>query len=224
MAQPQDDLWSLSAPRRLRAARALAESPLKLASIQEWLCAECPVAPWPYGNATSINPMLVTLGPSPGNSPATGDNASTASLELPPAGEPHPHVYYEDGKRYWDKVRHLARTMLIPSVGSERDAFALFGNMNLDSGRSGRANQITIDHSLAKWVLHTIRRRLRPRWLVCLGLNRILKQDETLRQVFESLFDLDIGKPNEKYPLAPISPQSKTYYFREWIVATGECP
>lgn len=172
--------------------------------------------------------MLVTLGASPGNSPAPGDIASTAYLELPPAGEPHPHVYYEDTKGYWDSVRHLARIMLKPSAGSENDAFALFGNMNLDRERSGSASEVTIDPSFARWVLRTIRYGLRPRWLVCLGLTTRLKQDRALRQALESLLDLDIDKPDEEYPFEserrPIKSQGRIYYFREWRVPTVDVP
>ena len=226
MTQPHD-LWSLSASQRLKAARTLTRS--QLATVQEQLCEGCPVAPWPYGNATSINPMLVTLGPSPGNSPAPGDIASPACLELPPAGEPHPHVYYEDTKGYWDSVRHLARIMLTPSAGSENDAFALFGNMNLSPERSGSASKVKIDPSFARWVLRTIRYGLRPRWLVCLGLTTRLKDKEnrTLRQAFESLLDLDIDKPDEKYPFESERPpinSKATYYFLEWEVPTGDIP
>ena len=62
-----EDLWSDSVSERLRSADALSEP--KLEAVHAALCEGCPVEPWPYGNATSINPLLVTLGPSPGNSP-----------------------------------------------------------------------------------------------------------------------------------------------------------
>ena len=57
------DLWSDSVGERLRSARALSEPELE--AVHAALCEGCPVEPWPYGNATSINPLLVTLGPSP---------------------------------------------------------------------------------------------------------------------------------------------------------------
>lgn len=214
--QPSD-LWCQSASRRLEAARSLTES--QLACVQEDLCEGCPVDPWPYGNATSINPMLVTLGASPGNSPATGDSVRPECLELPPAGSPHPHVYYEDTKRYWDKVRHLASVMLTPSGGTEDDAYALFGNMNLDRGRSGSASQVDIRADFAKWVLRTIKHGLRPRWLVCLGLTGQLKRERSVRQVFESILELDIDKPEKKYRLL-----ASKYHFREWTTSTANGP
>ena len=237
----QDDLWGESALRRLRAARSLTAP--QLSSIQQALLAGCPWKPadlgddgatWPYGNATTINPMLVTLGASPGNSPQAGDFAAPSHVELPPAGSPHRHVYYQDGGGYWDKVRYLARTMLAPAGGGEplagphegparskeaADAYALFGNMNLDTGRSGSASGVTIDSTFANWVLRTIEGRLRPRWLICLGLKGQLDRNRPVREVFESALNLDLNKPHDQYRLL----ESK-YYFRVWEVRTGKAP
>lgn len=212
------DLWCESASRRLRAAKSLTAPQLDY--IHKALCEGCPVEPWPYGNATSINPLLVTLGVSPGDSPQAGD-LDTAPLKLPPAGSPHPHVKnYQDGKRYWDKVRHLARAVITPPDGSETDAYALFGNMNLDPKRSGDASRVAINPTFAEWVLRTIKCQLRPRWLVCLGLKGKLEQ-EPLRQIFESIFELNLGKPDEQHQLLA---SNKKYFFREWQVDAGSDP
>ena len=74
-------LWGDSMGERLRGARALSES--ALSAVHEELCLGCPVTPWPYGNATLINPMLVTLGPSPGGSPnRSAPNHAGNPLEL----------------------------------------------------------------------------------------------------------------------------------------------
>lgn len=213
------DLWCESASRRLRAARSLTDPQLDY--IHKALCEGCPVEPWPYGNATSINPLLVTLGVSPGDSPQSGD-LDTSPLELPPAGSPHPHVNYPDPKGYWDKVRHLARAVITPPDGSETDAYALFGNMNLDPKRNGDASRVVINPIFAEWVLRTIKCQLRPKWLVCLGLTVKLRQDRVLRQTFESIFELDLGKPDKRYQL--LASTSSTYCFREWEVHAGSDP
>ena len=211
------DLWCESASRRLKSARSL--TALQLDCIRKALCEGCPVEPWPYGNATSINPLLVTLGASPGNSPQAGD-LDTGPLELPPAGLPHPHVEnYQDGSGYWDKVRHLARAVTTPTDGSETDAYALFGNMNLDPARSGDASSVDINRTFAEWVLRTIKCQLRPRWLVCLGLTGKFRQDRAVRQAFESIFELDLEKPDEKHQLL-----ASRYCFREWEVHAGRHP
>ena len=174
--------------------------------------------------------MLVTLGASPGNSPQAGDN-TPAPLELPPAGRPHPHVKnYRDGTGYWDKVRHLACAMATPPGGSKTDAYALFGNMNLDPGRNGDASSVVIDPAFAEWVLRTIKCRLRPRWLVCLGLKGKFEGDRSLRDVFESIFQLNLKNPDERYLLRDSRPDApaqsapkvpKRYYFSEWELRTG---
>ena len=238
----QDDLWGESALRRLSAARSLTAT--QLSSIQRALLAGCPWKPhdlgddgraWPYGNATTINPMLVTLGASPGNSPQAGDSDAPDHLELPSAGSPHRHVYYRDTGGYWDKVRYLARTMLTSASGWDdpsteqpegpgpskeaTDAYALFGNMNLDTGRSGSASGVAIDRTFADWVLRTIEGGLRPRWLICLGLKGQLDRNRPVRRAFESILKLDLNKPHEQYRLF----ESK-YYFREWEVRAGQAP
>lgn len=211
------DLWCQSASRRLSSARSLAVS--QLDAIQKALCEGCPVPTWPYGNATSINPLLVTLGVSPGDSPEAGDD-TPAPLELPPAGRPHPHVQnYKDRPRYWNKVRHLARAMATPPGGSETDAYALFGNMNLDPRRNRDASRVKVNPDFAEWVLRTIRWGLRPRWLVCLGLKGKLDRGSS-RQVFESIFELNVSKPDEEYQLIA----DPAYRFREWEVRTGGEP
>ncbi len=176
--------------------------------------------------------MLVTLGASPGNSPQASDSDAPDHLELPSAGSPHRHVYYRDTGGYWDKVRHLVRTMLMPdgdpSTGqreaaagmSAKDAYALFGNMNLDSGRSGSASAVNIDQIFAEWVLRTIKYGLRPRWLICLGLKAKLRPARVEGRIFESIFELDLRKPDAEYQLN-VWPK---YSFREWEVHTGGTP
>ena len=57
MAAPEERstaLWNDSVSERLSAARSLGK--VELDSLQRELCRECPVEPWPYGNATTVNP------------------------------------------------------------------------------------------------------------------------------------------------------------------------
>ena len=204
-------IWSESISERLRGARALSES--ALSTVHENLCRDCPVPPWPYGNATSINPLLVTLGPSPGGSPnRTDPDLAEKPLELPTAGVRHPHTTYLDGKNYWRKIRQLARTIVQAGTTSSEDSYALFGNMNLDPGRSGRASDVRIDEQFGKWVLRTIRDGLRPRFLVCLGLNGKPEALELLQQAF----GIDAATPLE-HPLDCY--KEKRLVFREWDCA-----
>ena len=202
-------IWSDSIGERLRGARALSDS--ALSRLHEELCRGCPVPPWPYGNATTINPLLVTLGPSPGGSPdrAVPDLAGRP-IELPTAGARHPHANYEDGKNYWRKIRRLARMIVQAGTTSGENSYALFGNMNLDPRRSGQASDVRIDDKFGRWVLRTIRDGLRPRFLVCLGLKG---KPEAMRLLAQA-FGIDPATPHEQHPLACY--EQKRLVFREW--------
>ena len=201
-------IWSDSIGERLRGARALNES--ALSGVHEELCRGCPVPPWPYGNATSINPLLVTLGPSPGGSPDRSvPDQSGKPLDLPTAGKRHPHTNYEDGRNYWRKIRRLARTILQAGTTSSEESYALFGNMNLDSSRSGKASDVRIDEKFGRWVLRTIRDGLRPRFLVCFGL----KGKPEAMELLAHAFGIDPATPHE-HRLECY--ERKRLVFREW--------
>ena len=206
-------IWGDSIGERLDGARSLDGS--MLAAVHEDLCEGCPVPVWPYGNATSINPLLVTLGASPGESPDRGvADPAGKPLELPTAGVRHPHTAYEDTKGFWRKVRGLARTVVRPATTSSEDSYALFGNMNLDPNRSGKARDVPIDPAFGEWVLRTIRDKLRPRFLICLGLKRKPEAVELLSEVFDGF---DAAKPYDEHPLACY--RRSRYVFQEWDCA-----
>ena len=199
---------------RLRAARALNVREQETAHAA--LVEDCPVEPWPYGNATSINPLLVTLGASPGASPDPSvPDPALRPLDLPTVGVRHPHTHYDDPKRFWRKIRHLACTVLGKGGIDEDDALALFGNMNLDTGRRGQARAVRIDPSFARWVLATIRDRLRPRFLVCLGLVSKPEAGLLLAEAFDG-FD-----PRSPHNEVAFHADGKAWKFREWDTA---CP
>ena len=203
-------IWGGSISERLSGARALSVSALN--AVHADLCQDCPVAVWPYGNATSINPLLVTLGPSPGGSPNRGDPAPAGKpLELPTVGVRHPHTTYEDERKFWPKVRLLARTVVQAGTTSIEDSYALFGNMNLDSSRSGEASGVQIDPVFGEWVLSTIRDGLRPRIVICLGLK---SKPEAIRLLAQAFGEFDIAKPHTEHPLECY--KKTRLVFREW--------
>ena len=168
-------LWGGSWIGRLASARALTSEDRN--AVHEALCRGCPEPVWPYGSATSINPLLVVLGASPGNSPQRGDRnfEMREPFPLPTAGEPHPGVFYPDTTGYWDKVRMLARVLLDGDDSPDDAPYALLGTMNLSTAASGKASDVEVDNSFTRWVLTTIRDGLRPRVLVLLGLKGWLK-------------------------------------------------
>ena len=203
-------IWGDSISERLNGARALSDS--ALCAVQRDLCQGCPVAVWPYGNATSINPLLVTLGPSPGGSPNRKDpDPAGKPLALPTAGVRHPHTTYEDDKGFWPKIRCLARTVVQAGTTSNADSYALFGNMNLDPNRAGKASDVRIDPAFGEWVLRTIRDRLRPRFVICLGLKGKPDALKLLARVFD---EFNGAEPHEAHPL--VCYERRRLMFREW--------
>lgn len=203
-------IWGQSISERLDGARSLSSS--ALAAVHDDLCEGCPVPVWPYGNATSINPLLVTLGPSPGGSPDPGfADTGGEPLELPTAGVRHPHTTYEDTRGVWCKIRWLARTVVQSVTTSSEDSYALFGNMNLDPNRSGKASDVPIDGVFGEWVLETIRDKLRPRFVICLGLKGKREAVDLLSTVFDGF---ELSKPHAEHPLECY--QRSRYVFQEW--------
>lgn len=203
-------VWSDSISERLNGARSLSGS--ALAAVHEDLCEGCPVPVWPYGNATSMNPLMVTLGPSPGGSPDRRvADPGVKPLELPTAGVRHPHTTYEDTRGVWRKIRCLARTVIQSGTTISEDSYALFGNMNLDPNRSGKASDVPIDPVFGEWVLRTIRDKLRPRFVICLGLKRKPDAMELLSEVFNGF---DPARPHAEFRLECY--QRSRYVFQEW--------
>lgn len=201
-------IWGDSISERLNGARSLSDP--ALAAVRGDLCEGCPVPVWPYGNATSINPLLVTLGASPGGSPSCGD-FGVNPLELPTAGVRHPDTTYDDRKGFWRRIRCLARTVIQSGTTNSEDSYALFGNMNLDPNRSGRARDVRIDPAFGEWVLRTIRDKLRPRFVICLGLKGKPEAVSLLSQAFDGF------NPKEPHVERALECyQGKRFEFREW--------
>lgn len=213
----KDDLWASTPKERLRAARSLPAD--ELAQIHKALGEHCPVEPWPYGNATVINPFLVTLGVSPGGSPAAGDTKAPAigGDPLPTAGKPHPGTYYRDTRGYWDKVRLLARLTVMGQATDENESLSLFGNLNLDTGQSGEARNVAVKFDFAAWILRAIRYGLRPRFVVMFGLSTYLRTNHGTAEILEDVFPgFDLKKPHREVSFSAYS--QKNLVFREWDI------
>ena len=194
-------IWGDSSSERVSSARSLSGS--TLAAVHEDLCEGCPVPVWPDGNATSINPLVVTLGPSPGGSPDRGvEDPAGKALQLPTAGVRHPHTTYEDKRGFWRKIRLLARTVVQSGTTSSEDSYALFGNMNLDPNRSGKASDVRIDPVFGEWVLRAIRDKLRPRFVICVGLK---SKPEAVRLLSQAFDGFDSAKTARRAPAGVLS-------------------
>ena len=214
-----EGLWAASRRARLSTARALSNADLN--AIHEELCLGRAEPGWPYGSATSINPLLVILGPSPGNSPKPGDGhfVTREAFALPTAGVPHPGLSYDDPRGYWNKVKGLARTFLDADGELGDDSLALFGTMNLSTEASGSATDVHISAPFMRWVLETIRDGLRPRVVLLLGLRALLRKNRELSTLFEDAFKrLDVRSPHQEYTLEEY--RDRRLVFREWGLIT----
>ena len=208
-----EELWGNSIRQRLRAARQLKKPELE--SMIGNILKKCPLPlpGWPYGNSTSINPLIVTLGPSPGGSPSGED---WDKPQTPTAGVRHPGTNYNDGRGYWRKVRFLVKKLLVTRGAlEEEDAYALFGNMNLDVIRRGDASNLPPKPDFGRWLLETIRDDFRPKLLICLGL--LDKKRPVHDWLAEAFPGYNRAKPNNEYPFRGYG--KKQLRFREWDVS-----
>ena len=212
-----EPLWSSSAKVRNKTAKIVTSE--AEARFQNDLCNNCPADPWPYGITTSINPVVATLGVSPGNSPYRGDKefVTRVSQPLPKVGVPHPGTHYQDTAGYWDKLRTLVRIIFGPTGLSGNEALSLFANLNLDIGASGVADRVDVRADFASWVLLNARDRLRPRFLICLGLSGYLQKNLMVRKILENVFDgFTLSKPHREFRFKGYT--VRNLIFREWDV------
>lgn len=207
-------LWSNDPLERLQTAMKL--SPSEAAEHQSALVESSPMKPWPYGMPTTINPFLVILGPSPGNSPAKGDVDIDPK---PTVGKAHPGFFYPDTKKYWEKVRELSAGLIqayAPGL-TPKDCYALSGQMNLSVSESGQARKVTIEPEYAKLVPEIIANLLRPRLVVLLGLLGLMKNNRYLQDAFASsgARPIDWKRPDRALPFRGYVGRQQ-YFYRMW--------
>lgn len=130
---------------------------------------------------TVVNPFLVTLGPSPGDSPNSKDlHASDAEpYPAPTFGEAHSGFHYEDSRNYWRKIRELSVGILrgFEKDLSEEDCYSLSGQMNFGVGGFGTATKNAIEPAYSKWVPGIIVEKLKPKIIIMFGLLSLLKKE-----------------------------------------------
>ena len=210
-------LWSNDPLERLQTARML--SPNEAAEHQSALVESSPIKPWPYGMPTTINPFLVILGPSPGNSPAKRDVDTDPK---PTVGKAHPGFFYHDTKKYWERVRELSAGLIqayAPELTPE-DCYALSGQMNLSVSESGQAIKVKIEREYAKWVPEVIANLLRPRLVILLGLLGLMKNNQDLQDTFASsgAIPIDWKRPDCKLPFRGYIGRQQ-YFYRIWKIS-----
>jgi len=124
---------------------------------------------------TSVNPLLVVVGVSPGNSPASGREAFLPDY-IPSFGTPAPGFWYPDRSHYWEKVRTLSTEIVHQwDTGlSESECLALTGHLNLGVGMFGSASSDAVELPVVRWVSSLLFEQLHPRVVVGLGLSGLV--------------------------------------------------
>ena len=208
------DLWSDDPATRVRAAG----DPGIVGDLAQQMGATAPMQPWPYGMSTSVNPFVVFLGPSPGNSPVSGDADyfTRKPNELPTAGVPFPGIYYADPKRYFERIRELGTSIVrhhAPRL-ADREAHALLGQLNLGVGAFGQAANALLEPAYCRWVPDILLDYLRPAYVVMLGLSTILTGSDG--RLFDPSHRLRINwrQPDLCFPFEAYS--AKRYKYRIW--------
>jgi hypothetical protein len=167
---------------------------------------------------TSVNPLVVALGASPGNSPAaTPWNGIAPQLPYPPPtfGEPHIGLFYPDGSSYWAKMRLLLAGLVrvIDPGASDNGALAVSGHLNLGTGLFGRATAAATEADITQWAARLIVGPLSPRILVTVGLDGLLKAADLRARLTSGGLDVPWERPDLTEPL-----EGYRYRFKLWRV------
>jgi hypothetical protein len=210
--EPFDGWWSDDPRCRLTTART---SPLATETLAQ-LTADAPMKPWPYGMPTSANPFLLFLGPSPG-----ADDDSVACAERnpyapPTVGVPHPGVYFPT--LHYTKIRELAEIIIHAQAPGLRndDAHALIGHLNLGTGAFGSAKNAQVEPAYGEWVPDIILDRLRPRYVLMLGMKDIILKPLTAGRGFDPRGRLNVNWNRPDLDLPFRSYTQKSFRFRIW--------
>jgi hypothetical protein len=120
----------------------------------------------------------------------------------------------------------LAAAIMKDELGpetSEEDALSLSGIMNLDSAANATARDVDLDPAFACWSLDVAIRRLRPRYVLGVGLGGFLQDRELgwLRDTLSGYVGQDFvpARPPIHVPFEGY--RAKRYVFRAWPLRCG---
>ena len=219
MVEESAGLWSDSPAKRLQAARNLNEG--EGCKLVRAISEQTPMTPWPFAMPTTVNPYVMFLGPSPGNSPNPSDSQFLKPVAQPAIGEPHERFSSKDTRGFWDAIRaatDIVLTELDPSL-TEFDRRSLMGKMNLGVGTFGRATVDVVEQEYLDWVPSVIVNHLKPKILVMLGLKSILKKDERIRNSLNQALKSDLQRPDLK---ANFEHNGKVFSYEIWFPIWNE--
>lgn len=202
--------------RETAAVRARAAAELTATEREATLSRLLYAGLWPFGMPTCVNPLVVALGASPGNSPAAAPwNGIAPDLPYPQPtfGEPHIGLFYPDRSSYWTKMRLLLADLVrtIDPEASDQEALAVSGHLNLGTGTFGRATLAATQADITQWVAGLVVGSLAPRILVTVGLDGLLKERELSGKLAAGGLDVSWQRPEFAEPL-----EGYRYRFKLW--------
>ncbi len=192
------------------------------ARVVDRLLRTTPEGVWPDGFPSSIDPKLILVGVSYGNSPDHGYEDSLDGAEFKYKSGPSAikdsssHFFYPDTRKYWEKLRYLAYRYFKNSCPkfTELDALSLVTHINLGTGSAGQASVRDVEENYVQWASCLINEVHDPDVVIFFGLSGILR-DGTVSKWWNcpSGISVDWNKPDRtcKFPV-----DSKNYIFRVW--------
>jgi hypothetical protein len=174
--------------------------------------------PWPRWMPASLDPKLILVGVSPGNSPAANDLSIADNYTSIPTVNisAKSHYYCPDGRRYWDKIRYLAHKFFLRegTVTTEQDALSLCSHYNLGVGMAGKASENAVERDVIAWVSRLLNKVQKPDLIVLFGLRGILSSSQA-----STWWNCAGGLPvNWTTWQAEKNLKGYSYKFREWTV------
>jgi len=208
----------MSYRKHLEVLRALPSEELSIRAKR--LVDTSPEKDWPVGMPSSIDPKLVLIGVSPGNSPMQENK-----VQEPPAFNSYPsirpdsssHFYYPDGAGYWERLRFLSKSFFNSRDQSmdEGDAISMSTHLNLGTGSAGRASTADVERDYVEWVSYLLNTKFKADLVVLFGLKKILT-NETVNAWWnhDKGLKIDWNSPSEILPFEGYTKRS--YKFRIW--------
>jgi len=183
------------------------------------LLVNCPTDNWPFGMPGSLDPKLVLIGVSPGNSPDL--NRGSEELVSTPGSVPPNNFYYKDSASYWEKVRSLSHQFVSRSDKSIDEASALLvtSHFNLGTSGTGTASKSDVEKSYITWVSQLLNRELEPDLIVLFGLVAIMNNKE-VREWWNHSDGLLVNwsKPQREIPFTAY--KESRWKYREWSLTS----
>jgi len=196
-------------------------SQTEIDKITNQLVKTTPQKTWPDGFPASIDPKLLLIGISYGNSPDKNSENKRQEgeyFESQPCAtkDEHSHFYYPDTRHYWKKLRYLSHSYFRNSCNSfsENDAISLTTHINLGTGSAGKASVADVEEEYVKWASKLVNCYHNPNLVVLFGLWKIIR-DRKVSQWWNHQSGIQINWEKPDYTKV-FSANGIKYQYRLW--------